>query len=323
MHITFFETAAEDQDEITKALAGHTLQFHNETLTKATAGLAADADIVSTFINSELSSEVIGMLGATKYITTRSTGFDHIDLAAAKTKGITVSNVPGYGSRTVAEYTFGLMLCLSRKLFAANARLRNEKSFSLDGLVGFDLAGKTLGVLGTGRIGKNVITAAKAFGMNVLAYDAYHDDAFAAQMGFPYVDLPALLAQSDVLTFHLPYNQGTHHVLNMGNVGLIKKGAYLVNTARGELIETKALLAALRDGTLAGAGLDVLEAERSAKNGEASEAVADDLALIAMPQVIATPHVAFYSEGAVEQISQTTIQNITAFIAGTPQNVVD
>ncbi len=322
MHIAFFENAAEDQDEIVKALAGHTVQFYQETLTKDNVKLAADADIISTFINSELSSEVIGALGAAKLITTRSTGFDHIDLAAAKAKGITVSNVPGYGSRTVAEYTFGLMLCLSRKIFAANARLRNEKSFSLDGLVGFDLAGKTLGVLGTGRIGKNVITAAKAFGMNVVAYDVYHDDAFAAQMAFPYVDLPSLLAQSDILTFHLPYNEGTHHILNMGNVGLIKKGAYLVNTARGELIETKALLAALRDGVLAGAGLDVLEAERSAKKGESSETVADDVALIAMPKVIATPHVAFYSEGAVEQISQTTIQNITAFIAGTPQNVV-
>lgn len=323
MHIAFFETAAEERDEIVKALAGHTVTFHDEALTKDNAAAAADAEAVSIFINSEITEELIAALPALKLIVTRSTGFDHIDLAAAKARGITVSNVPGYGSHTVAEYAFGLMLCLSRKLFEANARVRNEKSFALDGLVGFDLFGKTLGVLGTGRIGKNAIIIAKAFGMNVIAYDAYHDDAFAAQMEFPYVDLPSLLAQSDIMTFHLPYNTGTHHILNSANISLVKKGAYLVNTARGELIETKALLGALQDGTLAGAGLDVLEAERSAKKGESSETVAGDMALIAMPNVIVTPHVAFYSESAVDQISQTTIQNITAFVAGTPQNVVD
>jgi D-lactate dehydrogenase len=322
MNIAFFETAATEHDEITKALAGHTVQFYDGTLTKDNIASVADADAISVFINSEISAEIIAALRVTKLITTRSTGFDHIDVASAKAKGIAVANVPGYGSHTVAEYAFGLILSLSRKLFAARARIRDEKSFSIAGLEGFDLMGKTLGVLGTGRIGKNVITIAKAFGMNVIAYDAFHDDAFAQQAGFPYVDLPTLLSQSDILTFHLPYNEGTHHILNETNISLVKKGAYLVNTARGELIETKALLLALADGTLAGVGVDVLEAERSLKTGVASEIVTEDMTLVNLPNVIATPHVAFYTQEAVAEINKTTIQNIISFAGGTPQNIV-
>jgi D-lactate dehydrogenase len=322
MNIAFFETAATERDEITKALAGHTVKFYDGTLTKENVGLVADAEVVSIFINSEISADIVAALPATKFITTRSTGFDHIDLAATKAKGIVVANVPGYGSHTVAEYAFALMLGLSRKLFPARARLRDEKSFSIAGLEGFDLMGKTLGVLGTGRIGKNAIVIAKAFGMNVIAYDVFHDDAFAQKTGFPYVDLPTILAQSDILTFHLPYNEGTHHILNGTNIALVKKGAYLINTARGELIDTKAMLAALADGTLAGAGLDVLEAERSAKAGASSEIVTDDMTLAGLPNVIVTPHVAFYTQEAVAEINKTTIGNIVSFVGGTPQNVV-
>jgi D-lactate dehydrogenase len=322
MNIAFFETAAAERDEITKAFVGHTVQFYDGALTKENVGLAADADAISVFINSEVSADIIAALRATKLITTRSTGFDHIDIASAKAKGIVVANVPAYGSRTVAEYAFGLILSLSRKLFPARARVRDEKSFSILGLEGFNLEGKTLGVLGTGRIGKNVITIAKAFAMNVVAYDVIHDDAFAQKTGFAYLDLPSLLSQSDILTFHLPYNEGTHHILNETNISLIKKGAYLVNTARGDLIDTKALLGALADGTLAGAGIDVLESERSVKMGVASEIVTEDMALVDLPNVIFTPHVAFYTQEAVAEINKTTIQNIILFIGGTPQNIV-
>lgn len=322
MNIAFFETAATERDEITKALAGHIVQFYDGTLTKDNVANAAMAEVISIFINSEISADIVAALPATKLITTRSTGFDHIDLAAAKAKGVVVANVPGYGSHTVAEFAFALMLSLSRNLFPARARTHDEKSFTITGLEGFDMNGKTLGVLGTGRIGKNMITIAKAFGMNVIAYDVFHDDAFAQATGFPYVDLPTLLAQSDILTLHLPYNEGTHHILNVGNVLLIKRGAYLINTARGELIETKALLSALANGTIAGAGLDVLEAERNLKTGVASEAVTDDTTLMGLPNVIVTPHVAFYTREAVAEINKTTIQNIISFIGGTPQNVV-
>jgi len=322
MNIAFFEAAAGERDEVTKALEGHTVQFHEEPLTKENVGCAADADVVSVFINSEVSSEVIMGLKATKLITTRSTGFDHIDVASAKAKGITVVNVPAYGSHTVAEFAFGLILSLSRKLFPARARIREEKSFSILGLEGFNLEGKTLGVLGTGRIGKNVITIAKAFGMRVVAYDVIQDNDFAQKMDFAYIDLPTLLSQSDILTFHLPYNEGTHHILNETNISLVKKGAYLVNTARGELVETKALLVGLLDGTFAGAGIDVLESERSVKMGVAAEIVSEDMALASLPNVILTPHVAFYTQEAVMEINKTTIQNIISFIGGTPQNIV-
>jgi D-lactate dehydrogenase len=322
MNIAFFETAAAERDEITKALVGNSVQFYDGVLTKENVASVASADVISIFINSEISADVVAALPATKFITTRSTGFDHIDIAAAKAKGIAVANVPAYGSHTVAEYAFALILSLSRKLFPARARIRDEKSFSIAGLEGFNLEGKTLGVLGTGRIGKNVITIAKAFGMNVIAYDAFHDDAFAEKAGFPYVDLPALLSQSDILTFHLPYNKGTHHVLNETNISLIKKGAYLVNTARGELIDTKALLVALTDGTIAGAGIDVMESERSLKAGVSSEIVSEDMTLATLPNVILTPHVAFYTQEAVAEINKTTIQNIVLFIGGTPQNIV-
>lgn len=323
MNITFFETDLAARDEITKALAGHNVQFYKEALTQANVSVAADADVISVFINSGISADIIAQLRATKLIVTCSTGFDHIDVASAKAKGIAVANVPAYGSRTVAEYTFALMLSLSRKLFPARARVRDEKSFAIAGLEGFNLEDKTLGVLGTGRIGKNVITIAKAFAMHVVAYDVIHDDAFAKEMDFTYVDLPALLSQSDILTFHLPYNEATHHILNIRNVSLIKKGAYLVNTARGELIETKALLGALSDGTLAGAGLDVLEAERRVKAGAAEEIVSEDMALVNLPQVILTPHVAFYTAEAVAEINKTAVQDIISFIAGTPQNIVN
>jgi D-lactate dehydrogenase len=323
MNITFFETAASEQDELAKAFVGHTIQFYEEALTKDNVEKAADADVVSVFINSEVSAEVIAALRATKYITTRSTGFDHIDVVAAKAKGIAVANVPAYGSHTVAEYAFALILSLSRKLFAVRARIRDEKSFSIAGLEGFNLQGKTLGVLGTGRIGKNVITIANAFGMKVIAYDVFHDDAFAQTAGFPYVELPALLSQADILTFHLPYNAGTHHILNEANISFIKKGAYLINTARGELIDTKALLAALADGTIAGAGLDVLEAERSVKTGATSELVTEAMTLVSLPNVIVSPHVAFYTQEACAEINKTTIQNILSFIGGTAQNIVN
>jgi D-lactate dehydrogenase len=168
-----------------------------------------------------------------------------------------------------------------------------------------------------------VITIAKAFGMRVIAYDVIQDADFAQKTDFAYVDLPSLLSQADILTFHLPYNEGTHHILNEANMSLVKKGAYLVNTARGELVDTKALLVALLDGTLAGAGIDVLESERSVKMGVATEVVSDDMALASLPNVIITPHVAFYTQEAVIEINKTTIQNVISFIGGTPQNIIN
>jgi len=208
-------------------------------------------------------------------------------------------------------------LSLSRKICEARDRVRTEGKFTTDGLTGFDLSGKTLGVIGTGRIGKHAVRMGRGFGMNIVAYDVIRDDAFAAQMGFPYLPLEELLAQSDVITVHCPYLPSTHHLISATNVGLIKKGAYLVNTARGPIVETAAIVGALRSGQLGGAGLDVLEEENKMKAGD----MAVDKELIAMPNVIVTPHNAFNTKEAFIRILDTTIDNIVAYVSGSPINL--
>ncbi len=300
--------------------AGVAVAFADDILRKdkMPAGDAANFDIAGIFMDSPMSAEVIDGLPELKFIATASTGFDHIDLAAAAAKGIPVSSVPGYGENTVAEFAFALILALSRKIVEADMRVRDEHRFATDGLCGFDLQGKTLGVVGTGRIGKHAIMAGKGFGMNIVAYDVYHDDAFAKEMGFEYLELEDLLSRSDVVTIHAPYLPSTHHLINTGNIGKIKKGAILVNTARGAIVETAAVVSALKSGRLGGAGLDVLEEEVSMKEGD----MGVDAELIGMPNVIVTPHNAFNTKEAFLRILDTTIDNIVAFVNGAPQNVV-
>ena len=281
-------------------------------------GDAAKFDIAGVFMDSPVDATVIAALPELKFITTLSTGFDHIDLAAAAARGIPISSVPAYGENTVAEFAFALILALSRKIVPANERVREEKKFTTDGLTGFDLSGKTIGVVGTGRIGKHAVKMAKGFNMKVVAYDVFHDDAFAKEMDFPYLSLEDLLAQSDVITIHAPYLPSTHHLINANNVGLIKKGAILVNTARGAIVETPALISALKNGTLAGAGLDVLEEEAAMKAGD----MGVEAELIAMPNVVITPHNAFNTNEAFLRILDTTIDNIVAFVNGAPTNIV-
>jgi D-lactate dehydrogenase len=300
--------------------AGVEVAFVDDILDKdkVLTGDAANFDIAAVFMDSPVDASVITALPELKFITTASTGYDHIDLAAAAARGIPVSSVPAYGENTVAEFAFALILALSRKIIEASNRVRVEGKFNTEGLCGFDLAGKTIGVLGTGHIGKHAVRMAKGFGMKIVAYDVYHDDAFAKEMEFQYLLLEDVLAQSDVITIHAPYLPSTHHLINTGNVGKIKKGAILINTARGAIVETAALVAALTDGTLAGAGIDVLEEEAVMKQGDMSI----DAQLIAMPNVIVTPHNAFNTHEAFIRILDTTIDNIVAFAGGTPINVV-
>ncbi|MFM7089126.1 MAG: NAD(P)-dependent oxidoreductase, partial [Candidatus Paceibacterota bacterium] len=279
---------------------------------------------------------VMEKLPQLKLIATRSTGFDHIDVSAATEKGVTVVNVPGYGSHTVAEFAFALLLNLSRKVYQANEKIRETADFSFLGLRGFDLHGKTLGVIGTGKIGKNVINIALGFGMKVIAFDLYPDQNLAKDKGFEYKTLEEVLSHADVITLHAPYTKENHHLLNKEMFSVIKKGAYLINTARGELVDTDALIVALSDGTLAGAGLDVLEGERELK--EELEILSDPnkrdhikdyktlfegKVLMDLPNVIVTPHLAFYSKEAEEEIIKTTIDNINNFLKGTPTNSVE
>lgn len=291
----------------------------------------ADAAVVSPFIYSKLTAARLAKLPALKLVATRSTGFDHVDVAECARRGVIVSNVPFYGENTVAEHTFALILALSRKVHEAFVRVR-AGNFSLDGLRGFDLKGKTIGVVGAGRIGLHVIRIARGFGMNVLAFDVHRDHFLAEVLGFEYADLDRLLADSDIITLHAPYSPKTHHLINRDNIQLIKRGAILINTARGGLVDTAALLAALDAGILAGAGLDVLEGEEAVleesallsdnTNPELLRRAIQNHVILKKPNVVFTPHNAFNSQEALERILATTADNITAFAAGTPRNLV-
>jgi D-lactate dehydrogenase len=267
-----------------------------------------------------------------KLVATRSTGYDHIDLASCAARGIPVCNVPRYGENTVAEHTFGLMLTLTRNIHKAYLRTV-AGDFSLKGLEGTDIKGKTLGVVGTGSIGLHVIRTAIGFGMNVIAYDVKPNPVFADVLGYRYASLDDLLAQSDIISMHAPYLPATHHLINKETIARIKRGAILINTARGGLVDTEALIDALDQGILAGAGLDVFEGEelmeeeerlmRAPEAGEQLRMLVRQHILLRRPDVVITPHIAFFSKEARERILDTTIANIQAFYEGHPRNVVN
>lgn len=306
--------------------AGVALGFEDYILNRSHLPEDADFDVLGVFVDSKADAAVISALPNLKCIATLSTGFDHIDLAAATAHGIVVSSVPSYGERTVAEYTFALLLALSRKICEGRHRVREEGKFTAEGLRGFDLQGKTIGIIGTGRIGQHAIMMAKGFGMKVLAFDIYKNEGFAKEAGFPYISLEELLAQSDVVSLHVPATPETYHLLNKNNLSLVKRGAYVINTSRGAVVETAALVEALKNGQLAGAGLDVIEEESVLKSdgitGHSDETLKAIQELIAMPNVIVTPHNAFNSKEAFLRILDTTIENIAAFVNGAPKNLV-
>ena len=283
----------------------------------------ADAEVISVFVNHPVDAAEMDKYPKLKLIATRSTGVDHVDAEEAKKRGITVASVPGYGAPTVAEFAFALVLALSRKVCDAHKQVTETGSFSQKGLTGFDLAGKTIGVVGCGKIGQHTARIAKGFGMHVLVSDAFKNDALAKEIGFAYAELPELLGASDIVSLHVPYIKETHHLINIGNIGQIKKGAYLINTARGAVVETAALVKALEDGVLAGAGLDVLEEEGDMQDEmhllsgphpkeEELKVVLENHYLIDHPRVIITPHIAFDTREAIERILDTTVENIRA-----------
>ncbi|MBI2630929.1 hydroxyacid dehydrogenase [Candidatus Nomurabacteria bacterium] len=317
MKIAFFEVCKEDEAVFEGMFGGAELVFVEEKLNKSNVAKAENAEIVSVFTCSTLNKAVIDALPSLKFIVTRSTGFDHIDLEYAKEKGIKVSNVPAYGSRTVAEFTFALLLTLSRKVREATCALKENGSYSVpENVEGFDLSEKTLGVVGTGKIGKNVIGIARGFNMNVLACDLHPDLEFAKQNNFAYKTFDEVISQSDIITLHAPSTKENFHLINQENISKMKKGVYLINTARGDLVDTKALLSALEEGIIAGAGLDVLEGEGKFKKG-------DTIPMLDMPNVVMTPHIAFDTVEAEWRIMQTTVENIKGFISGAPVNLVN
>lgn len=335
MKIAFFEAKPQDQAYFENQLQGHELLFFAEKLSLQTPDArpeVSDAEIVVIFVDSQVTKELLAKLPNVKMIATRSTGFDHINLAACKERGIVVCNVPHYGENTVAEHTFGLILDLSRKIHQSIARVKQE-GFSFEGLTGFDLKGRTLGVVGLGRIGQHVARIANGFEMKVLAFDTMADEKLAKKLNVEYVSLEDLLKNSDIISLHLPDNEHTHHIINSNNIGLIKKGAYLINTARGGLVQTDALVKALEDGTLAGAGLDVLEEERAIKEEahlmDSTTAASIDFKtllenhiLMERDNVVVTPHNAFNSQEALDRILQTTAESIEAFTEGKTINTI-
>lgn len=332
MKIHYFSGEPWEEAFVRERLPDEEIIFHAESLGALPDLSDPDASVLCSFIESPIGEAEMSRFPSLRLIATRSTGFDHIDLAAAKVRGITVANVPFYGENTVAEFAFALLLALSRRIIDADALVRGG-AFSPNGLRGFDLSGKTMGIVGCGHIGLHSIRIANGFGMKVLGFDVHPNPEFAQRLNFTYAPLPELLGASDVISLHVPYNPHTHHLINKENIGSIKRGAYLVNTARGAVVETDALVEALKNGTLAGAALDVLEEEGELNdeavlltsphpNADILKTTLENHYLIEHPRVIVTPHLAFNTQEAVERILNATIENIKGFGAGAPTNTV-
>ncbi len=333
MNIVYFYNEEWEKQYVTEKLVDENVTFLLGCIQDHPEYRNDDAEAIAIFVNSHVGKEEMDRFPKLKFIAARSTGFDHIDIAEATARGIVVSNVPTYGENTVAEQAFALLLTLSRKIYDSYKQIEQDGNFGKAGLTGFDLKGKTIGVLGTGHIGAHAIKIAKGFEMNVIAYDAFAKPELATELGFTYVSFEDLLVQSDIITVHVPYMKETHHMINMGNVGKIKRGAVLINTARGAVVETDALVHALKDGILLGAGLDVLEEEnymddesllffQDHPNADALKTVLENHYLIEHPRVIITPHNAFNTREAIQRILDTSLSNIKSFEAGTAQNIV-
>ncbi len=329
-HIAFFETKKEDEQFFTSKLKSHNISFFPSPLTSATISKIKKSSVLVIFIYSKITDSVLEKLPNLKLICTMSTGFDHIDLNACKKRKVTVCNVPHYGENTVAEHTMALLLAISRKIPQSTART-HDGNFSLSNLQGFDLKQKTIGIVGAGSIGQHVISYAKAFGMNVLVYDIHQNKKLATKLGFKYVSLKQLFQSSDIVSFHLPYSKSTHHILNLKNISQLKKGSIIINTARGGVIETAALLKGLNTGIISFAGLDVLEEECFIKEEHqllskkfAStcnlQTVLQDHMLLKHPNVFITPHNAFNSAEAIQRIRETAFQNIKSYFSGKKLN---
>ncbi|RQO76129.1 hydroxyacid dehydrogenase [Aquitalea sp. FJL05] len=322
MRIAVFDTKNYDRQSLDLANQqfGHQLSYFEPRLNQDTLELVHDVDAVCPFVNDRLDAEVIARLAqrGVRLITLRCAGFNGVDLAACQQHGIVVTRVPAYSPHAVAEHAFALLLAVVRRIHKSYVRVR-EMDFSLDGLVGFDLYRKTIGVVGTGRIGQATIAIAKGFGMRVLAFDVYPQAGLDQQLGFEYVSMARLLQECDVVSLHLPLTPQTQHMINADALAGMKSGAVLINTSRGALVETTALIAALKDGRLAGVGLDVYEMEEGVFFENHSEVGLQDdqlARLLTFPNVLVTAHQGFLTREALDNIAETTLANATAFEQG-------
>ena len=309
MNIAFFEVMKEEEEFLRNKLNGFSVSYFNETLSLINAKKFRDLESVSVFIYSKIDKEVLDKMPRLKFISTRSTGFDHIDIEECKKRGIRVCNVPHYGENTVAEFTFALILSLTRKMNIAFGKV-GKMDFSIEGLKGMDLKNKTLGVIGTGRIGANVIKIAKSFDMKIIAYDIYQNSELEKNMGFEYVKLPNLLKKSDIITLHTSYSKESRHMLDKKAFSIMKNGVFIINTTRGGLIDSKSMIEYVNNGKIGGVALDVFEDEYKLKN---SEGVGKVKKTLFSDKIILTPHIAFYTKEAVERINEKTISNMVSF----------
>jgi len=297
------------------------IDYHEARLNPWTAGYATDAEVVCAFVNDDLSATVLEVLAAsgTKCIALRCAGFNNVDIAAAERLGLTVVRVPAYSPNAVAEHTLALMLTLNRKIHRAHNRV-SDRNFSLEGLVGFDMAGKTAAVIGTGQIGAIVARLLWHLRCEVVAFDPVVNQGLV-DLGVTYVDLDEALRVGDLVTLNCPLNEHTHHLINDESIATMKRGAMLVNTGRGALVDTPAVLAALKTGHIGSLAIDVYEEEGDLFFEDRSDEILDDddfARLLTYPNVLITAHQAFLTHEALAAIAETTLGNVVAVLAGEP-----
>lgn len=321
MRVAVFSTKPYDQRFLSEAAAdsAHELEFLEARLSRSTAPLAEGFDIVCAFVNDDLGAAVLLRLAdaGVKLIALRSAGFNHVDLEAAASLGLPVVRVPAYSPRSIAEHTVALMLALDRKIHRAYARVR-EGNLSLDGLLGFDIGNRTVGIVGTGKIGVTVARILKGFDCRLLGYDL-NENPDAVALGVEYVSLRDIWEQADIITLHAPLTPETHHMVDAFAVATMKDGVMLINTSRGALIDTAAVIEGLKTGKVGHLGLDVYEEEGDIFFEDLSDRVIQDdvfSRLLTLPNVLVTGHQAFFTVEALEAIAADTIANITAFAEG-------
>ena len=319
MRVAVFSSKPYDEQYLGAAAQGspHQLDFFEAKLNPDHVPLAADHEAVCVFVHDEVSGEVLRKLaeGGTRLVALRAAGFNNVDLEVAREVGIRVCRVPAYSPYAVAEHAVALILSLVRRTYRAYNRVR-DANFALDGLLGYDLNDKCVGVVGTGRIGTVFATIMKGFGCRLMAYDPYPNEAMK-ELGAKYVDLPELFAESDIIALHAPLTPETHHIVNRQSLAAVKPGVLIVNTSRGALIDTEAAIDALKDGRVGYLGLDVYEEEDAVGffEDQSQSIIQDDTfaRLLTFPNVLITAHQAFFTAEALENIADTTIANLTAF----------
>ena len=324
MEIAFFDTRAYDRHAFETANASHRhqLRFIEARLTSATASLAAGVPVVCPFVNDRVDADTLRVLhqGGTRLVALRSAGYNHVDLAAAAALDLPVVRVPEYSPYAVAEHAMALVLALNRKIHRAYNRVR-DANFSLEGLVGFDLHGKTFGIVGVGKIGRALARIAHGFGCRVVATDTFHDASLEQELGVRFVDATALYAEADVISLHVPLTPQTYHMIDASAIARMKPGVMLINTSRGALVDTRALIDALKSRAVGAAGLDVYEEEGPLFFRDLSMLpLQDDVLarLLTFPNVLITSHQAFLTNEALANIAETTLSSVDAFADGGP-----